>query len=102
MTLLYDRACFLTAESEMPNSSSMRMSRSCSYSWRKRVKLSTTSGWRITFSEKSSIEKLSCSWKYFIVSLSSSAWSAFDTSNSFERCFVTYFLHIASVLCVLW
>ena len=66
------------------------------------MKLSTTSGWRITFSEKSSIEKLSCSWKYFIVSLSSSAWSAFDTSNSFERCFVTYFLHIASVLCVLW
>ena len=63
MTLLYDRACFFTAESEMPNSSSMRMSRSCSYSCLKRAKLSATSGWRITCSENSSSEKLSRSWK---------------------------------------
>ena len=61
-----------------------------------------TSGWRITFSEKSSSEKLSCSRKYFIVSLSISAWSAFDTSNSEGRCPVTYFLHMARTLCVLW
>ena len=60
-----------------------------------------TSGWRITFSEKSSSEKLSCSLKYFIVSLSISAWSAFDTSNSAGRCLVTYFLHMARMLCVL-
>ena len=37
-----------------------------------------------------------------IVSLSISAWSAFDTSNSEGRCPVTYFLHMARTLCVLW